>query len=104
MDAAQRHQMEQDRLTEEWTEPDHPDTFMADGIQLPDDRLDRDEGRVGMICEDMTDGGFVKLDRPYEPWVWECAVWCNGHWSYEGARIHLSELRRIARPPAEMTA
>jgi len=70
----------------------------------PSNCLGQHDGRVGMICEDVMDGSFVKLEMPYEPWVWECAVWCNGHWSYEGDRIHLGDLRRVPNPIPEMSA
>jgi len=69
-----------------------------------DKRLDRDEGRVGMICEDMVDGGYVLLDSPHEPWVWETATWAGDHWSYEGDRVHLSHLRPVANPAPQMLA
>ena len=69
----------------------------------PSNGLGQNDGEVGMICEDMCDGGFVKLDKPHESWVWECAVWGNGRWYYEGDRIHLSNLRRVPNPIPEMT-
>ena len=69
----------------------------------PSNCLGQDDGRVGMICEDVTDGSFVMLDRPHDSWRWECAIWAGGHWSYEGDRIHLADLRRVPSPSHEMT-
>jgi len=63
--------------------------------ECPGNEVTRENAKVGMICVDRTDGQFVKLDRPHNHRAWECAVWCNNHWSYEGDRIHLSDLVRV---------
>lgn len=71
--------------------------------ECPSNEVAEGTARAGMVCEDC-DGSFVKLDRPHGPHVWECASWTGSHWSYEGDRIHLGNLRRVPNPTPAMTA
>lgn len=77
--------------------------FLADGgteaeFKHVEPTLRQEDARVGMVCIDPTDGSKVKLVSPFESWVWEVAVWHNGHWSCEGDRIHIGDLE----PTGEM--
>lgn len=60
--------------------------------EVSHEHIQPEAARVDMVAVDRTDGSLVKLDRRCENWVWECAVWCVDHWSYEGDRIHLTDL------------